>query len=174
MARFDYALQAVFRHEGGYVRDPLDSGGATNMGITHGTLARWRKVKSVTPAQVKAMTKLEAGQIYKALYWDKLKLDEMTSQTLAEAVMDMGVNAGVKRAGLLLQEALNWVRRNDILKEDGWIGPYTLLQVNTTSDRGIIQKYFELRMRHYANIVRRRRSQAAFLYAWTRRALDHV
>lgn len=144
------------------------------MGITHRTLARWRKVRSVTPAQVKAMSQFEAGQIYRALYWDKMKLDEMTSQALAEAVMDHGVNAGVNRSGKLLQEALNWVRRNDILKEDGWIGPYTLLQVNTTADRGILQKFFELRIRYYASIVRRRRSQAAFLYAWTRRALDHV
>ena len=33
-ATFPRALAAVLQHEGGYVDDPLDPGGATNQGIT--------------------------------------------------------------------------------------------------------------------------------------------
>lgn len=43
-SRFDICLDEVLRQEGGYVDHPSDPGGATNMGITHKTLARWRMV----------------------------------------------------------------------------------------------------------------------------------
>ena len=39
---FDCCLDFVFEREGGYVDDPHDPGGATNMGITLATLAAWR------------------------------------------------------------------------------------------------------------------------------------
>ena len=174
MALFEHSIKAVFHHEGGYVQDTDDPGGATNMGITHKTLASWRKVSFVTPEEVQAMTKEEAGEIYKASYWDKMRLDEFSSQALAEAVMDFGVNAGTRASIKLLQEAVNWAQRGDTLTVDGTIGPSTMHEVNTTPDREVIQKFFELRIRYYAAICRRRRASRKFLYAWTRRSLDHV
>ena len=36
---FGAVMAHIFRHEGGYVDHPKDPGGATNMGITHATLA---------------------------------------------------------------------------------------------------------------------------------------
>lgn len=44
--RFKYCLAIVLEFEGGYVNHPNDPGGATNMGITHKTLAAWRGVAS--------------------------------------------------------------------------------------------------------------------------------
>ena len=174
MALFEHSIRAVFHHEGGYVQDSDDPGGATNMGITHKTLASWRKVSFVIPEEVQALTKEEAGRIYKSKYWDKMRLDEFSSQALAETVMDFGVNAGTRASIKLLQEAVNWVQRGDTLTVDGAIGPNTMHHVNTTPDRAVIQKFFELRIRYYANICRRRKASRKFLYAWTRRSLDHV
>src|SRR5689334_14019533 len=71
--RFQTCLAEVLRHEGGYVDHPTDPGGATNMGITHKTLARWRKVSpwwDLPKSAVKTMARSEAAQIYRALYWD--------------------------------------------------------------------------------------------------------
>lgn len=174
MALFDLSIGAVFLHEGGYSDDPDDPGGSTNMGITHKTLAAWRKAPFVTPEQVRDLSKEEAGRIYKSSYWDKMRLDEFSSQALAETVMDFGVNAGTRASIKLLQEAVNWVQRGDTLIVDGKIGPNTLHHVNTTPDRVVIQKFFELRIRYYADICRRRKTSRKFLYAWTRRSLDHV
>ena len=172
MANFETSLAAVLHHEGGYVDDPDDSGGATNMGITHATLAAWRK-REVNRGEVKDLTEAEAGEIYKANYWDKLLLDEVQSQALAEAVMDMGVNAGVGTAARLLQMAVNWLVKSELLQTDGWIGPVTVRAVNGSTERLLLQKFFELRVKHYMAICRNNKSQRKFLYAWIKRSLDH-
>ncbi len=176
MALFSLSLNAVLKHEGGFVDDPVDRGGATNMGITHKTLAEWRG-KAVTTADVKALTTTEASGIYKARYWDKMSLDLILSQDLAGAVMDFGVNAGVKTAGKALQKAANWVQKDRLrgeLVEDGDIGPITQRFINTTNERLLLLKLFEVRTRYYTSICRVRPANRKFLYAWLRRSLDHV
>ena len=174
MAIFSKSLNAVLKHEGGFVDDPDDRGGATNRGITQKTLSDWRG-KEVTAADVQALTETEAGGIYKARYWDKMSLDLIVSQGMAEAVMDFGVNAGPKTAVRALQAAVNWVEKEGAkLAEDGIIGPITIRAVNTTTERMLILKFFEVRARYYLNISRSRPVNRKFLYAWMRRSLDHV
>ena len=63
------ALDLMFGHEGGYSNVKTDSGGPTKFGVTHRTLAAHRGAASVTAAQVKAMTKEEATEIYRRSYW---------------------------------------------------------------------------------------------------------
>ena len=174
MALFSQSLNAVLKHEGGYVHDPDDRGGATNLGITHRTLAEWRG-KEVTTADVEALTVEEASGIYKARYWDKMSLDSLTSQGLAEAVMDFGVNAGPRVAVKALQRSANWLHGGEgKLAVDGAIGPITLRFVNMTDERVLILKFFEERVRYYIGIARGRPLNKKFLYAWMTRALDHV
>src|ERR687894_2600279 len=69
MDRFSEIMQTVLKWEGGYVNNPHDRGGPTNYGITHKVLAEWRGVASVTPNQVKNMTKEEAVEIFRHRYW---------------------------------------------------------------------------------------------------------
>lgn len=40
-ANFERALSLVLKHEGGWSDDPADPGGATNLGVTIGTLSLW-------------------------------------------------------------------------------------------------------------------------------------
>ena len=176
MALFSKSLNAVLKHEGGYVHDKDDRGGATNLGITQATLEAWRG-KDVTAEDVKALTTPEASGIYKARDWDKMSLDLILSQDLAGAVMDFGVNAGVKAAGKALQKAANWVQKDRLrgeLVEDGAIGTITVRFVNTTNERLLLLKFFEVRTRYYTSITRRRPVNRKFLYAWMKRSLDHV
>ena len=132
--------------------------------------------KAVTAADGKAMTRTEAAAIYKARYWDKMNLDQIVSQKLAEAVMDFGVNAGIRTTGKALQRAANWVHGAGAgkLVEDGAIGPITIRTVNTTGERMLALKFFEVRVRYYNGISRRRPVNRKFLYAWMVRALDHA
>lgn len=174
MALFSQSLNLVLKHEGGFVDDPDDRGGATNHGITQATLADWRG-NNVTAEDMKNLTVEEASGIYKARYWDKMSLDLIVSQPLAEAVMDFGVNAGVKTAGKALQEAVNWVHGGEMkLAVDGKIGPITIRSTNMTTERLVVLKFFERRVRYYVAISRNRAQNRKFLYAWMRRALDHV
>lgn len=73
MAKFTPQIQQwVLASEGGYVDHPSDPGGATNMGITHKTLAAWRKVSpwwELPKQAVKDLTRSETMAIYKANFW---------------------------------------------------------------------------------------------------------
>lgn len=115
--RFPACLAVVLHHEGGFVNDPADPGGATNMGITIETLGDWRG-KRVTPDDVRALTQAEAAQIYRARYWNPMRCDDLPPG-LDLMVFDAGVNSGPQRAARLLQGAV-------AVPVDGAIGPITL------------------------------------------------
>jgi lysozyme family protein len=88
-------LDFTLKFEGGYVDHPADPGGATNLGITIGTLSKWRG-RPVTKAEVRALTKTEAAQIYRKNYWDAVKGD-MLPRGVDLSVFDFGVNSGPSR-----------------------------------------------------------------------------
>ncbi|WP_161597025.1 glycosyl hydrolase 108 family protein [Rhizobium glycinendophyticum] len=98
MDRFAEIMMTVLECEGGYVDNPFDNGGPTNFGITHKDLAAWRGSASVTPAEVKAMTKSEAVEIYRKRYWGRICGDRLP-MPVDFVVMDGAVNHGV--AGML-------------------------------------------------------------------------
>jgi lysozyme family protein len=72
----------------------------------------------VTKREVRALTKSEAVKIYKAVYWDALKADELPPG-LDHALFDFAVHSGVPRAVRALQRALG-------VPDDGRMGPATL------------------------------------------------
>lgn len=116
------ALHLMFGHEGGYVNAKTDRGGPTKYGITHKTLAAHRGVKSVTAAQVKAMTLAEAEAIYRKSYWVQSGGDVLPVG-LDYAAFDFGVNSGPGTAVRILQRVVG-------ATQDGEIGKQTLAAVN--------------------------------------------
>ncbi|WP_058602074.1 glycosyl hydrolase 108 family protein [Aureimonas ureilytica] len=113
MDRFADIMTTVLECEGGYVNNPFDNGGPTNFGITHKDLAAWRGAASVTPAEVKALTKDEAIEIYRKRYWGRIWGDRLP-QPVDFVVMDGAVSHGVAAmlhmletaAGLAMADAL--------------------------------------------------------------------
>lgn len=67
--RFTICLPITLAHEGGYVDHPKDPGGATNLGVTIGTLSSWLGRKA-TKAEVRALTLKRVKPIYRMNYWD--------------------------------------------------------------------------------------------------------
>ncbi len=119
--RFDICLAEVLRHEGGYVDHPVDPGGATNMGITRKTLARWRNVSpwwNLPKTEVRNLTRTEAGRIYRAGYWNLCRAGDMPPG-IDLALFDYAVNSGPDRAIRALQAELSVV-------VDGLVGPLTI------------------------------------------------
>lgn len=96
MANFESCLSIVIKHEGGYVDHPRDPGGATNLGVTIGTLSQWLGRKA-TKAEVKALTVEKVKPIYKLIYWEDAGCD-MLPNGVDLAVFDAAVNSGVGRA----------------------------------------------------------------------------
>lgn len=167
-SNFPLALSWTGLSEGGFVNDPLDPGGATNHGITHISLAIWRGVKSVTAAQVKALTKAEADQIYKAMYWDKVRGDLLPSG-LDYAVFDYGVNSGPRRAIKDLQRALNALFVAN-LKVDGWIGEKTLDAIGMLDTQLLVELISDYCHRRWA-FMKSLKHWKRFKNGWTTRVM---
>lgn len=113
---FNQVMLHIFEVEGGYVDHPRDPGGATNMGITIGTLSRWRG-QSVTKEDVRNLTKMEAKNIYFNYYWEEVDCDDWPSG-LDLLMMDACVNSGPRASVRWLQRALS-------VETDGVLGPVT-------------------------------------------------
>lgn len=118
---FDRALAAVLVHEGGYVNDPQDPGGATNKGVTQVVYDDWRQRQGLAKRSVRQLADDELKAIYRREYWDRIKGDDLPSG-VDYATFDFAVNSGVSRAARFLQTAAG-------VAADGSIGPATLAAV---------------------------------------------
>ena len=85
---FDSAIQFVLEREGGYVNDPADPGGETNMGISK---------RAYPNEDIKNLTVERAKALYHRDYWLAAGCDAL-SPPLDLIVLDTAVNMGVGRA----------------------------------------------------------------------------
>lgn len=171
MADFHRFAPILFRHEGGFVDDPLDPGGATHRGITLGTFAHCsRELLGIAPTldALRALTEMQAATIYKALYWDVIRGDEMPSQQIADMVCDFQVNAGAASARLL-QRVLNQAGAHPRLTVDGAIGSRTMTALRAADPCQIHALFQQGRRDYYRHIVTLRPSLGKFLKGWLRR-----
>lgn len=94
---FERALQWVLLHEGGYVDDPADPGGATNYGITQRIYDAWRRRQGLAPKPVREITPQEVHDIYKAFYWEPIQGQvERWAQAIALILFDTRVHHSFK------------------------------------------------------------------------------
>ena len=119
---FAPSLAAVLIHEGGFVNDPLDPGGATNRGVTQAVYDDWRINERLVPRSVRFINDYEVATIYRNRYWNPVKGDDLPSG-LDYCLFDFAVNSGTNRAARYLQRAAG-------VLDDGKIGPITLAAVN--------------------------------------------
>jgi Putative secretion activating protein len=171
MADFNAFFATLLKHEGGFVNDPADPGGATNKGVTLGTFQQCaQRLLNLAPTldNLKALTDAQAGTIYKALYWDKVRGDEITLQPLANIVFDFQVNAGAN-ASKLLQRVLNDLGATPPLAVDGAIGPGTMRALSAADAKAVYARYKQGRKDYYTNLVNQRPSLNKFLKGWLNR-----
>ena len=103
-ANFDRCFKFLLQFEGGFVNDPKDPGGATNLGVTQATLSAFLG-RQASIAEVKALTPAKAGQIYRAKFWDHVNGDNLPDG-IDCAVFDFGVHSGPTRGVAALQRAI--------------------------------------------------------------------
>lgn len=142
-SRFDLCLPIVLQKEGGFSNDPDDNGGATMMGITIGTLAAWRR-KPVTQEDVRALTKDEAQEIYRANYWNVIQCDRLP-KGVDLMMFDAAVNMGPGGAVKLLQGVIG-------TKPDGGMGPFTLKATLATDARALVEALGKARLAFYQEL----------------------
>jgi lysozyme family protein len=144
---FTAALAVILRHEGGFVNHPRDPGGMTNLGITKTTLESWLK-RTVSEADMRALTAATVAPIYRQRYWDVLKCDDMPA-AIALCVFDFGVNAGPARAARYLQKLAG-------TPQDGIVGPATIAAVNAKAESAgiaaVVKGYQDARRGYYRQL----------------------
>ena len=126
-SNFDVALRQVLKSEGGYVNHPSDPGGRTNLGVTQKVWEEWVG-HPVTEADMRALTPELVAPLYKKMYWDKVKGDDLPSG-VDYVVFDIAVNSGTGRAAKMLQQVVG-------VPADGAIGPKTVQAVLTCNVSG--------------------------------------
>ena len=115
----------ILRWEGGFVNDKDDLGGATNMGVT---LAAYRSVfgSKKTVNDLRRMTRVQWGVIFKKYYWDKWKADDIKDQNVANILVDWVWASGAY--GIKIPQRVLGV---DV---DGIVGPNTIADARDGRD----------------------------------------
>jgi lysozyme family protein len=118
--------ETIVAREGGYVNDPDDPGGATNFGVTIGTMRQLGLDLDgdgqVTSRDVRALSRDKAVDIFIDRYFHAPRIAELPD-ILWETVFDMQVNAG-SNAIKILQRLLCAMGQE--VTVDGLIGPRTI------------------------------------------------
>ncbi|AVE56017.1 hypothetical protein APD02_12175 [Acinetobacter baumannii] len=168
-------LDELIKREGGYVNNPADRGGATKYGITQAVAREngWNGNMKDLPLEF-------AKSIYRKQYWLEPRFDQVNalSPSVAEELLDTGVNCGTGFAKPLLQRALNLLNNQGKagwpdLKVDGVYGSATLGALKTyLSKRGkdgekvLVRVLNIMQGQRYIEICERNKSQEQFFYGW--------
>ena len=136
-ANYIESLQAVLVHEGGFVNNPKDPGGMTNLGCTKAT---WEEYcgKPVDEKTMRGLTVIDVMPLYKSKYWDKVCADDMP-MGVDYVVFDAAINSGPGRAAKWLQACVNTYA-------DGIIGEKTLQAVRNKDPKELINNYCAYRL----------------------------
>lgn len=165
MAKVELLIPHILKWEGGFVNDPDDLGGATNMGVTYKTYKLYcsRKGRPVPSADdLKKLTKEEFTDILKSMYWDACKGDQIQSQSVANAIVDWAWHSGTFTAVKELQQELG-------LKADGIIGNITLAELNSRSPLPLFGLIQQTRLAYLDRICKARPSNQKFMRGWNNR-----
>ena len=188
MMDVDELIDSLIEREGGFVNNPSDRGGPTCFGITE-AVARAHGYGG----PLRQLPRAEAASIYRRLYWNRPKFDEVAKRSagLAAELFDTGVNMGPAVAVTFLQRALTALNRGGKdyadLTPDGRVGPATLAALDTflatrgsspavgvdggdqqrTSGETVLLRALEaLQGERYLRLAERRPANEAFLYGW--------
>lgn len=178
--RFVGIMPDIFRHEGGYVNDPVDPGGATNYGIS----LRWLRTVGdldndgfddgdlnrdglVDKKDIVMIKPEDAARYYYDHWWSKFSYSKMP-YPVGEKVFDMAINMGGRRAHILLQTALQTLGVK--LTADGIIGPVTLKSITAVDSRTLAKELCNQQLGFYNRLIARKPAMGKYRTGWTRRS----
>ncbi len=170
---FDEAFAQLLIVEGGYSKNPYDSGGETRYGITK-KMAR----KYGYAGEMKNLPVALAKDIYYVEFWDPVaKSISGLSYPIAYEVFDSMINHGDNRAVMWLQQSLNVLNRNGDLwltiAADGKMGPHTMNTLEAAiahkEEENILFVYRILRGSFYIKLCQQDSTQDTFIRGWLSR-----
>ena len=167
---FEEIIEVVLAHEGGFVDDPDDRGGATNWGVTQ---AVWEDFleDEFTSEDVRNFSREQAIELYREEFWKPSQADKLPEE-IREFYFDMCVNHGQRNAVKILQTAVNV--KGGSLVVDGGIGPNTINASEnlSLSDVQIERSGFYWNLVFVGSFYGKRNRQQKFIRGWIRRCFN--
>ena len=159
----------IFKWEGGFVNDPDDLGGATNMGVT---ISTWKQVGydkdgdgDIDVDDLHLLTREDVvNRVLKPHYWDRWKADDIKSQSVANILVDWVWASGAH--GIKIPQRLLGVT------VDGIVGPKTIAAVNARNPRELFDMIKIARFDFIEDICRKRPANNKFKRGWMNRIND--
>lgn len=161
----------ILKWEGGYVNHPNDPGGATNMGVT---IAVWKSQgydkdgdRDIDVTDLKLISKDDVTMIMKKNYWNRWLADNITSQAVANTLVDWVWASG--KWGIVIPQRLLG------LKEDGIVGYITLEALNETiakDEKKFLAQLYKARYQYIDSIIKTNPKLAVFKKGWYNRMKD--
>ena len=167
MAKIEDLSPIVAKWEAGFVNDPKDKGGATNMGITIGT---WRQIGYdkdgdgyIDVQDIRLLDERDFGCVLK-VYWNRWQANRIINQSIANLLVDWVFTSG-KWGVKIPQRILK-------IEPDGIVGNQTLNAINLVNQKVFFDAVFEARKKFFHDIVKNDPSQRKFLKGWLNRLND--
>ena len=177
------AINFALSHEGGYVDDPRDPGGATNFGITLATLRdyadRYGLLHDGLDLDIDHSGHIDVGDIrkmdrdfaiafYREFVWLPQCLDQIKDPKVAAKILDEGINLGPNGIGRIVATALSvsGVRG----ASPGPIGASTVALINKADPVRLLTWLKRGLEANYMRIVEARPASHVFLKGWIARA----
>ena len=128
-ANFHRAFNAVLKDEGGFVNNPKDPGGITNLGVTK---KAWEEYVGhpVTEADMRALVPAQVLPFYQEKYWNACRCNDLHAG-LDYLIFDIAVNSGTGRAAKFLQSAVG-------VEADGSVGSRTIAAVRKNNPSELV------------------------------------
>ena len=174
---FDAAVATVLAHEGGFVDDPADPGGATNWGVSL-RFARSAGAQinfdidhdgDVDADDIRQMPRETAIEVYRLDWWNRYGFAaHPLPQAVAVKTFDTAINMGARRAIRILQECCTDAGRP--VAEDGILGAQTAAAAEACDAAALLADYRRRQAGLYQMIARNNPDQHLFLAGWLKRA----
>jgi len=142
MANIKNLSPIIAKWEGGFVNDPTDKGGATNMGVTIGT---WKQVGydkdgdgDIDVADIKLLNYNDFSAVLKQ-YWNRWQADKINNQSIANILVDWVWGSGVW--GIKIPQRILGV------VDDGEVGEKTICALNAQDQKKFFNEIFLARVK---------------------------
>lgn len=170
MANIQLLVPLILKWEGGYVDDPADLGGATNMGVT---LSTWESAGYdknndglIDKSDLLLLNRHDMVEhILRPHYWDRWQADRIISQSLANILVDWVWMSG--KRGIIIPQRLLGVT------PDGIAGGQTLTALNGhASPKELFGEIKQAREDYINDICIKRPANHRFKKGWLNRLAD--
>jgi len=177
------ALEIVFGHEGGYQNSRKDAGNWSGKKVGVGKLCGGTKFGIACGhnpgVDIKALTREQAGEIYRNRECKDMRMEELAGQTIATLLLDLAVNMGSDMAVKLMGTTINLVNAPEehiTFDETMTDEMVAWFNANTKTREQQVLFYAVLTLAaidRYAHIVESNPKQAVWLLGWVRRVIPN-